>query len=554
MAVDEKDTRHKMPFFSVRRKWKALEYTFETALAVFLSMGGVLAVKAVRNHSAEGFIPWAVDYAWGLAFAALILVALALPLWVRKLGVKLVPHPSLFHKQILLYWATGLIPVSLLAFFFLAAAWAQGSGISWLPSAGLAWGLAGGFLALTAWAFYCAVRDFNRRVNDALLVITNGMEMAAKLDFDAPIVAPSQDEIGLVSEFFNQATHMLKARVHVLQALFNNVRIFSGLLDEERLLAQTLKTFKNLEKVEEIVIALRDEKTGEMVVRKSHSGREEIQGWRVSPGEGVFGSLLKNPELAVYTEEEYGGIFQKSEKEKKLWGKSAVVMAVPLIYKGMLTGAVAFYNIVVADQLQMKKDYIQGLCNQIAIYLENARLYQMVIRDRLTGLYVHNFIEAELGNLLAQARRYQFPVSFLMFDVDKFKGINDQYGHPAGNQLLMAVAQAMRSISRDSDLPARYGGDEFEIVLPHTDKEGGRIYAEKLRAAVEASELELAPGVKAHVTISVGLATYPQDAETAAQLQAAADNALYGAKALGRNCIVMYQSKDAAPEGRTNPS
>jgi diguanylate cyclase len=219
------------------------------------------------------------------------------------------------------------------------------------------------------------------------------------------------------------------------------------------------------------------------------------------------------------------------------------VVCLPMLFKGMLKGAVVFYDVdfqkFAADR---KVDYLQGLTNQIAIFLENARLYRMVIQDRLTGLYVHSFIEGEMENLLAQASRYKFPVSFIMFDVDKFKQINDKYGHTAGNHVLRAVAQTVRTVSRDADSAGRYGGDEFEIILPHTDKEGARIYTEKLRKSIEQLEVEVAERVKVKVTISVGLAAYPQDAQNSMDLQAAADSALYGAKAMGRNCVVLYEN------------
>jgi diguanylate cyclase (GGDEF)-like protein len=214
-----------------------------------------------------------------------------------------------------------------------------------------------------------------------------------------------------------------------------------------------------------------------------------------------------------------------------------------MLFQGRLKGAVALYNMKFNDyQMDVKRDYLQGLANQIAIFLENARLYGMVIRDRLTGLYVHSFIEAEMENLIAQAKRYKFPICFIMLDVDKFKQVNDQFGHPAGNKLLKALADTIRSVSRDSDLVGRFGGDEFEILLPHTDKDGGLVYTDKLRKAVEKMEIEVIQGVKVRVTISIGLATYPKDSETVAQLQAAADSALYGAKALGRNCVVLYET------------
>jgi diguanylate cyclase (GGDEF)-like protein len=254
--------------------------------------------------------------------------------------------------------------------------------------------------------------------------------------------------------------------------------------------------------------------------------------------------VAKTKQFLAWSAEDYAKTAKTSDSEAKLWGKITNAVCIPMLFKGTLKGAVAFYD-VNFDRfaLDRKLDYLQALANQIAIFLENARLYRMVIQDRLTGLFVHSFIEAELENMLAQASRYQFPVSFIMFDVDKFKQINDQYGHTAGNHLLKAVSKVIRDVSRDADSPGRYGGDEFEIILPHTDKPGAQVYAEKLRKGMEEMDVDLGDGVKARVTISVGLASYPQDAASAAELQAAADSALYGAKAMGRNCVVLYEAK-----------
>ncbi|HEY5038553.1 MAG TPA: GGDEF domain-containing protein, partial [bacterium] len=266
--------------------------------------------------------------------------------------------------------------------------------------------------------------------------------------------------------------------------------------------------------------------------------------------------------LLVLPGEEYQEIARQSPKEKLLWGKPDFVVGIPMLFKGAIKGGVILYDIKSADyELEVKRDYLQGLANQIAIFLENTRLYSLVIRDRLTGLFVHTFIEAQLENLLAQAKRYKFPVTFIMLDVDKFKLINDQFGHPIGNELLKAVGHAILGVSRqadmegrpstsetpqgvarESDLGGRFGGDEFEVILPHTDKEGALIYAERLRKRIEAVKIEVSPGVEARVTISIGLATFPQDAPDVAKLQGAADTALYSAKALGRNNVVAYQT------------
>jgi diguanylate cyclase (GGDEF)-like protein len=158
----------------------------------------------------------------------------------------------------------------------------------------------------------------------------------------------------------------------------------------------------------------------------------------------------------------------------------------------------------------------------------------------LTGFYTHGFLEMELTGALARAKAEQSNFTYLMIDLDKFKHVNDQYGHAAGNQLLMAVTQTIRSVLRATDIPARFGGDEFEILLPRTNKLEGLACAKKIHKAVEREEFTIAEGIQVHMTLSMGLASYPEDAKTAAQLQAAADSALYDAKALGRNGIVVY--------------
>ena len=180
MAEDVKAKKKKRPFFSLRRKWKTVEYATWTVAAAALAMALALPLEAARGHS----VSWLVDYCWALAFVLLLLAALFIPLRVRRLGVKLLTLPSLFRKQIILYISVGLIPVGLLCLFLLAAAVAQGMGVQWLASIWALLGLVAAVLALTVWALCFAVWDFNHRVNDALLVITNGMELAAKLDFD----------------------------------------------------------------------------------------------------------------------------------------------------------------------------------------------------------------------------------------------------------------------------------------------------------------------------------------------------------------------------------
>jgi diguanylate cyclase (GGDEF)-like protein len=153
-------------------------------------------------------------------------------------------------------------------------------------------------------------------------------------------------------------------------------------------------------------------------------------------------------------------------------------------------------------------------------------------RDPLTGLANHGRLWAALEHETARAERYGRSVSVVMLDVDGFKKFNDRHGHVAGDEALARAAQLVRERSRASDVAARYGGDEFALVLPETASAGARAVAEKIRASIEA--LRLGGG---GVTVSAGVATAPDDGRAAADLVRAADARLYLAKAGGGNRV-----------------
>ncbi len=159
------------------------------------------------------------------------------------------------------------------------------------------------------------------------------------------------------------------------------------------------------------------------------------------------------------------------------------------------------------------------------------RLRDLAYRDSLTDLYNHRFFQEELAREVERAQRYGQPLSVLMLDVDRFKEVNDTYGHMMGDTLLSYVAQALASRLRSSDVAARYGGDEFAVILPETDETQAIAVAEKLGKAVSADRRwQGALLENLGVGISFGVATFPGDGRTADDLLGAADRRLYGAK------------------------
>lgn len=159
------------------------------------------------------------------------------------------------------------------------------------------------------------------------------------------------------------------------------------------------------------------------------------------------------------------------------------------------------------------------------------RLRDLAYRDSLTDLYNHRYFQEELAREVERAQRYGQPLSVLMLDVDRFKDVNDTYGHMMGDTLLSYVAQALASRLRSSDVAARYGGDEFAVILPETDETQAIAVAEKLGSAVSADRRwQGALLENLGVGISFGVATFPGDGRTADDLLGAADRRLYGAK------------------------
>jgi len=168
------------------------------------------------------------------------------------------------------------------------------------------------------------------------------------------------------------------------------------------------------------------------------------------------------------------------------------------------------------------------------------KLEELSVRDGLTGLYNRRELEKRLQEETQRARRYSHPYSVLMLDIDHFKDVNDRYGHQTGDDVLVTVADLVRLTVRPVDLVARYGGEELAVILPETDESGARLVAERIRSTVEESLTTTSQGDTIHVTVSIGLATFPRDSATGAGLVYAADQALYAAKVDGRNLVRSY--------------
>jgi diguanylate cyclase (GGDEF)-like protein len=177
-------------------------------------------------------------------------------------------------------------------------------------------------------------------------------------------------------------------------------------------------------------------------------------------------------------------------------------------------------------------------------------LYEKLAQtDGLTELHNYRFFQQRLSIELNRAQRFNRPLSLIMLDLDDFKAFNDVYGHQSGDQALRKLAWLLQRSSRSYDLVARYGGDEFVIILPETGKKIAAEVAERIRGAVEKAAIEgEEPALDGHFTASLGLASFPEDATDQGDLIRKADLALYQAKTCGRNRVSCYDAALACTE------
>jgi diguanylate cyclase (GGDEF)-like protein len=182
---------------------------------------------------------------------------------------------------------------------------------------------------------------------------------------------------------------------------------------------------------------------------------------------------------------------------------------------------------------------LRTVADQVAVAVNHAGLFaqiqQQALTDALTGCYNRRSFEMQLDKEIMMAKRTREPLSLLMLDLDRFKHLNDTAGHDAGDDALRRLADCFRQELRGVDSAARFGGDEFALILPQADGEGALIVAERVRARVETI---LIPEF-GNLTASIGIASFPHHANSRAELFRAADDALYAAKRAGRNRVCV---------------
>ncbi len=237
---------------------------------------------------------------------------------------------------------------------------------------------------------------------------------------------------------------------------------------------------------------------------------------------------------------ELAELFRTSKKSKLEIGSSACI---PLKAGSRLMGILMLASRD-PDKFQpsLATDFVERLGSRLAIAIENLTIRNQLERvsrtDELTGVYNRRSLAELLPLEFERAKRYHQPLSILMIDLDDFKQINDQYGHGAGDQVLVALGNVLIDNTRRNDAVIRYGGDEFLVIMPHTDRHKARVVADKILEIIATTEISLTAAEKTTCSLSLGLASFPAEGiETFEDLLQQADQHLYAAKKEGKGKI-----------------
>ncbi len=220
----------------------------------------------------------------------------------------------------------------------------------------------------------------------------------------------------------------------------------------------------------------------------------------------------------------------------------------PLISHGQILGSLNLSSVRPGLVTSFDQDILKPLVEEVAMALSNHMLFKRVkqesITDSLTELYNHRYFQEQLELEIKKATRRDRPLAMIIGDLDHFKVFNDMNGHVLGDEALRNVAKLLRSSVRAEDLVARYGGEEFVILLSETDGPGALLVAERLRRRIEEFKFNTKPDVFTPLTISTGIAVFPQDAHVREWLVKRADQALYIAKRRGRNQVCLFSQQE----------
>jgi diguanylate cyclase (GGDEF)-like protein len=305
---------------------------------------------------------------------------------------------------------------------------------------------------------------------------------------------------------------------------------------------------------EQASLMLLDEDRNELVVKAIKGLNPKIvEALRIRPGEGISGIVFAEGKPLLVSNLETD---ERVLQEKRPRYRTRSFVSLPLRTDDRTIGVLNVADKASGDPFT---PYDLDLLTSIATYTMIAvqrsefhrrteELKQISITDSLTGLLNRGHFQERLAEEIERFKRHKLPFSLIMIDIDDFKRLNDTHGHVVGDEALVATARSIRNSIRAIDMAARYGGEEFTVILPQTAKQAARTMAQRIGRAVARTPIQTTKGVVLYLTVSLGAASFPDDATTGDELLQRADQAMYEAKRRGKNQAVVYEPPGAPPK------
>ena len=285
-----------------------------------------------------------------------------------------------------------------------------------------------------------------------------------------------------------------------------------------------------------------DEQDEVLVFEQAWGLRLRHREYTLPAGKGIEGAVLKSRRALILNQVKQDPRYDPTFDRLTGMDSRAVLVA-PLVSRGRVIGVVKLVNRVPGDSFSpADQSMVTLLMEPAAIALENAILFkkmeELSVTDDLTGLHNVRYLNGFLYRELKRSWRYRLPLSLVFLDMDGFKTVNDRFGHLAGSQALTEIGLLLRRTVREIDMVARYGGDEFVIILPQTDPAGALVIAERIRNCIEEARFLTSMGLKLGLTASLGVSSYPDQGGTRDELIHKADAAMYRVKESGKNGVM----------------
>ncbi len=347
----------------------------------------------------------------------------------------------------------------------------------------------------------------------------------------------------------------LKRRIYDFHNLFQISIDLTSILEVDNLINSYLNTLIGQLRIKNTFLYLHDDNSSAELTMMKAKGvdEDELSNLKFHITDTIVKEVFQKNQPVIIADE------LTSLKEIEKFRMLDAEVITPLIHSHKLIGLLVLGMKINGEPYnQTDIEMVTLITNIVAVAIANARLYEKVkessITDELTTLFNYRYFRIRLRDEVFRSQRTNRPISLIILDVDNFKNYNDTLGHPAGDQVLKQIASILKSCIRDTDVGARYGGDEFCVIMPEENQDGARALCERLRQRVEDYPFfkeEIQPLGK--LTVSLGAATYPTDAAMIKELLVRADKALYRAKNNGRNQFCIYsQATDKLAEAIRN--